>query len=193
MRSYSIRKRRARQSLQRNCLALVSQYFDTWVAFTWYSKVNNFKGHFLPQMRETCDALSFPTLREKCPYSEFFWSLFSRIWTEYGEIKSKCGKIRTRKAPNTDTFHAVLGIASHQIFEISCLTLINHHWWKVAEPERRYWLVSLLLTLTRFHLLFWCLHCWLWASKYRSGKTMVREKSILGLIPTPVCRLRVAR
>ena len=26
------------------------------------------------------------TLREKCPYSEFFWSVFSRIWTEYGEI-----------------------------------------------------------------------------------------------------------
>ena len=25
-------------------------------------------------------------LREKCPYSELFWSLFSRIWTEYEEI-----------------------------------------------------------------------------------------------------------
>ena len=27
-------------------------------------------------------------LRKKCPYSEFFWSLFSRIRTEYGEIRS---------------------------------------------------------------------------------------------------------
>ena len=26
------------------------------------------------------------TLRKKCPYSELFWSVFSRIWTEYGEI-----------------------------------------------------------------------------------------------------------
>ena len=26
------------------------------------------------------------TLREKCPYSELFWSAFSRIRTEYGEI-----------------------------------------------------------------------------------------------------------
>ena len=26
------------------------------------------------------------SLREKCPYSEFFWSVFSRIPTEYGEI-----------------------------------------------------------------------------------------------------------
>ena len=23
----------------------------------------------------------FPSLREKCSYSEFFWTLFSRIWT----------------------------------------------------------------------------------------------------------------
>ena len=28
------------------------------------------------------------SLHEKCPYSEFFWSLFSRIWTEYGKIRS---------------------------------------------------------------------------------------------------------
>ena len=41
--------------------------------------------------------------------------LFSRIWTEYGElrrnrislhIQSECGKARTTKTPNTDTFHA---------------------------------------------------------------------------------------
>ena len=28
------------------------------------------------------------TLREKFPYSESFWSAFSHIWTEYGEIQS---------------------------------------------------------------------------------------------------------
>ena len=48
---------------------------------------------------------------KKCPYSELFWSVSSRIWTEYGEMRSisqsKCGKIRTRLAPNTDTFNAV--------------------------------------------------------------------------------------
>ena len=27
-------------------------------------------------------------LREKCPYSEIFWLVFSRIWTEDGEIQS---------------------------------------------------------------------------------------------------------
>ena len=38
---------------------------------------------------------------EKFPYSEFFWSVFSRILSE-------CGKIRIKKSANTDTFHAVL-------------------------------------------------------------------------------------
>ena len=32
--------------------------------------------------------VSFLTLREKCRSSEFFWSMFSRIRTEYGEILS---------------------------------------------------------------------------------------------------------
>ena len=30
-----------------------------------------------------------PTLREKCPYSKFFWSVFSRIRTEYGPEKPR--------------------------------------------------------------------------------------------------------
>ena len=53
------------------------------------------------------------TLCEKYPYSEFYWSVFFRIQTEYVDIgvflliQSECGKIRTRKTPNTDTFHAV--------------------------------------------------------------------------------------
>ena len=28
------------------------------------------------------------TLRKKCPYSEYFWFLISRIWTEYGDLES---------------------------------------------------------------------------------------------------------
>ena len=50
-------------------------------------------------------------LREKYPYSELFWSVFSRIRTEYGvslRIPSEFRKIRTRITPNTDIFLAVL-------------------------------------------------------------------------------------
>ena len=51
--------------------------------------------------------------REKCPYSGFFCSGFSRILTEYSvysvslRIQPECRKIRTRKTPNMDTFHTV--------------------------------------------------------------------------------------
>ena len=38
------------------------------------------------------------TLRKKCPNTEFFWSAFSCIWTEYGP----------EKTPYLDTFQAVV-------------------------------------------------------------------------------------
>ena len=46
--------------------------------------------------------LKKPPLCEKYPNTEFFWSLFSRIWTEYRVLRSKSpyskyGKIRARK------------------------------------------------------------------------------------------------
>ena len=43
----------------------------------------------------------------------FFWSVFSRTrlnmerYSASLHIQSECGKIRTRKTPNKDTFHAV--------------------------------------------------------------------------------------
>ena len=61
----------------------------------------------------------FSTLREKCPYSELFWSVFSRIRTEYGEI------LRMRE--NTDqniskhgTFYAVVAFHNTDILNFKC-------------------------------------------------------------------------
>ena len=86
---------------------------------------------FLPQKLNVTDSflllkstilesrVQYDSLRKKCPYSELFWSLFSRIRTNterygvYLRIQSKCGKIRTRITPNTDTFRAVTNIALH--------------------------------------------------------------------------------
>ena len=58
------------------------------------------------------DVIILLTLRKKSPHSELFWSAFSRIRTEYGEIsavrmRSECRKMWNRINPNTDTFHAV--------------------------------------------------------------------------------------
>ena len=46
------------------------------------------------------------SLREKCHYSEFFWSVFLRFRIEYGEIRS------------TGTFHAVY------VFEKICFFIL---------------------------------------------------------------------
>ena len=52
-------------------------------------------------------------VREKCSYSKFFWSVFFRIRTEYGEIlrfslySVQMPENTDQKTPNTDTFHAV--------------------------------------------------------------------------------------
>ena len=40
------------------------------------------------------------SLREKCPYSEFFWSTFSHIRTEYGAIKLRIRTIFTKRLSN---------------------------------------------------------------------------------------------
>ena len=65
------------------------------------------------------------SLRKKCPYSELFWSAFSHIRTEIGEIRyrvplriqSKCSKIRSTITLNTDTFHAAFLTKRTQIFQ----------------------------------------------------------------------------
>ena len=68
-----------------------------------------------------------------------------------------------------------------------CLSKVNHGKTRaiceicsestIKSPKRRQWrcstVVSLLLTLNRFHLLFCGFHCWLWTSKYRLGDPIV--------------------
>ena len=76
----------------------------------------------------------FLALREKCPYLKLFWSAFSSIWTEYGEIQSiqsECWKIRTRITPNTDTFYAVLLREENLILQMAIVHEMLKTWiWK---------------------------------------------------------------
>ena len=50
------------------------------------------------------------TLHKKCPYSEYFWSVFFLIRTEYTPHSIQMRKIRSRKNPNTHTFDAVTSV-----------------------------------------------------------------------------------
>ena len=49
-----------------------------------------------------------PSLREKCPYSELFWSVFSRIRTEYGEA-FHISPYSVRMRENTDQSNSEYG------------------------------------------------------------------------------------
>ena len=54
--------------------------------------LNSTRGKFATRFLVSAEENLTQSLRKKCPYSELFWSVFSRI--------------RTRITPNTDTFHA---------------------------------------------------------------------------------------
>ena len=42
------------------------------------------------------------TVREKCPYSKILWSVFSRIWTEYGPQKLRIRTLFARSVKNSN-------------------------------------------------------------------------------------------
>ena len=57
------------------------------------------------------------SLCEKCPYSELFWSAFSRIWTEYGEIL-RISPYSVRMLKNVDQNNYEYGHFLHSVFII---------------------------------------------------------------------------
>ena len=91
------------------------------------------------------------TLLRKCPYSDLFWSAFSRIWNEsYLRIQSKCGEMWTRVAPNTDTFHAVW--VSNKLFpfvghenqkDICFWNFTSWSVWIFLDPYQKFWFYGL--------------------------------------------------
>ena len=57
---------------------------------------------------------TFLTLRKNCPNTEFFWSAFSRIWIEYGDLRSKSPYlIQIRE--NTEQKNSVFGHFSNSV------------------------------------------------------------------------------
>ena len=87
----------------------IFRYFGTWLKNLYFASKNSlwrryiqicfvmfrefFWGCHLMQSGSPKCWLLRVSMREKCPYREFLWS--------------ECRKIRTRKTPNTNTFHAV--------------------------------------------------------------------------------------
>ena len=60
------------------------------------------------------------TLRKKCPYSELFWSAFSCIRTEYGEIRS-ISPYSVRMRENVDQNNSEYGHFSRSVSHVDPL------------------------------------------------------------------------
>ena len=54
---------------------------------------------------------------KKCPYSELFWSAFSRIQTEYGEIRS-ISPYSVRMWENADQNNSEYGRFLHSVYSM---------------------------------------------------------------------------
>ena len=60
-------------------------------------------------------------LRKKCPYLELFLSVFSRIWTEYGEIL-RISPYSVRMRENTDQNNSeYIHFLRSEVYETSLL------------------------------------------------------------------------
>ena len=72
-------------------------------------------------------------MREMCPYSEFFWSVFIRIRTEYGEILS-ISPYSVRMWENTDTFeYGHLPTKSNTSPWVFLMFLKLYRWWQITK------------------------------------------------------------
>ena len=72
---------------------------------------------FLHILRVTPHSITKKSLREKCPYSEFFWSVFSRIRTEYGNIL-RISSYSVRMQENRDQKYSEYGHFSRSELDV---------------------------------------------------------------------------
>ena len=125
-----------------------------------------------------------PTLPKSCPNKEFFWSVFSRIWAEYGKIRTRktvFGHFSHTAEKSKPYWKVKIVINIVYIFYSAYIYLFKVNVGNtrttceigfkltIKTLERCKWrrLTSLLSTLNSFHPLFWYLHCWLWNRNYR--------------------------
>ena len=68
-------------------------------------------------------------LRKNCPYSEFFWSVFSRVRTECKDLRSK-SPYRVRIQENTDQKNSEYEhfLCSENMSDISSFFQMWYHW-----------------------------------------------------------------
>ena len=127
---------KAIETLAKNDLNLYHRLFETWFNFFFQDISTFLQKVFLCILLNFLSTFFTEHLRKKCPYSEFFWSVFPHIRTKYGDIRSiesKSGKIWTRKAPNTDNFYVDRTSAN------SCFCTSDHCSLYIKTSQLIYW------------------------------------------------------
>ena len=91
-----------------------------WRYFQSYSNVLRARG--ILKFSQKKKASEQPkAVREKCPYSEFFWSVSSGIWIEYGETL-RISPYSVRMRENTDLKNSEYGHFSRsEIWVLPCM------------------------------------------------------------------------
>ena len=64
------------------CTYLCDCFLNRFIDFQWF-KFIKYSITFAPGKKRSSVKYEKTTLRQKCSYSEFLWSVFSHIWTEY--------------------------------------------------------------------------------------------------------------
>ena len=97
---------------------------------------------------QTCECLIWIWMANttiKCSYSEFFWSIFSHIWSEYGEIRS-ISPYSIRMRENTGQNSSEYGHFSRS--GNSCCS-------GISSPFLRYLLYSLFIHSCQLHSFYY--------------------------------------
>ena len=86
-----------------NACRYLNKYLQQCYAMNELDKKRSYNERVLQVYDRAFTSLVFSiyVLREKYPYSELFWSVFSHIWTEYGEI-IRVSPYSVRMRENTD-------------------------------------------------------------------------------------------
>ena len=96
---------------------VILSFLESWFLHPTYKMT--FSKSLIRENNPLCDRyskfLQRLTLHKKSPYSEFFWSAFSRVFSHSDwispysvQMRENQGKVRTRITLNTDSFYAAL-------------------------------------------------------------------------------------
>ena len=73
------------------------------------------------------------TLRKKCPYSEFFFSVFSRIWTEYGGLLRRFTSVSVPSIQMENVSYNLIKSSKNL-----CLTVSLKNHYLEQKPKKRF-------------------------------------------------------